>query len=211
MAGKKKDKQAWILFIVTFLVSLIIITYFIKSMSPDVDVEIGGEHSQRTEEETDSDVKQAIDDRLRWIQMEDNLPGVSKRDELNNEEQINEQEENVKKPELAPIEYINPHTEKNKITTPPVPLNKQEPQVSEPVKQEPFKMSKVYVGSYATIEQAIQAQNNLMNATTTVSPFVKEVNGQYVLQAGSYTNSAKANALAKELNSLGFNANVVKE
>ena len=51
MAQSKKVKQTWVLFIVTFLVSLIVITYFIKSMSPDVDVEIGGEDIQNTEEQ----------------------------------------------------------------------------------------------------------------------------------------------------------------
>ena len=69
MARSRKVKQTWVLFIVTFLVSLIVITYFIKSMSPDVDVEIGGEDTQNTsvEESSESDVKKAIDDRLRWI------------------------------------------------------------------------------------------------------------------------------------------------
>lgn len=59
MARSRKVKQTWVLFIVTFLVSLIVITYFIKSMSPDVDVEIGGEDTQNTsvEESSESDVK----------------------------------------------------------------------------------------------------------------------------------------------------------
>ena len=57
MARSRKVKQTWVLFIVTFLVSLIVITYFIKSMSPDVDVEIGGEDTQNTsvEESSESD------------------------------------------------------------------------------------------------------------------------------------------------------------
>ncbi len=72
-------------------------------------------------------------------------------------------------------------------------------------------MSKVFVGSYPTIEQAIQAQNQLMSTTVSVSPFVKEVNGVYVLQAGSYADAGKAEAVAREINSLGFHARVVKE
>lgn len=57
----KKVKQTAALFIVTFLVSLIVITYFIKSFSPNVDVEIGGEsdEQQTVEENTDSDVKKS--------------------------------------------------------------------------------------------------------------------------------------------------------
>ena len=216
--NSKKVKQTWALFIVTFLVSLIIITYFIKSFSPNVDVEIGGEEEQTIEESSsDSDVKKAIDDRLRWIQMEDNMPGASKRDENANEDitymdteknkdQENKTQENAdqktQQNEMAPIEYVN---QKHQIQQPPVPKQTAAPQA------EPFKMSKVYVGSYPTIEQAIQAQNKLMSTSTSVSPFVKEVNGSYVLQAGSYASPNKAEAVSREINSLGFHARVVKE
>lgn len=222
MSQSKKVKQTFVLFIVTFLVSLIVITYFIKSMSPDVDVEIGGQELQQTEEQTtDSDVKQAIDDRLRWIQMEDNMPGVSKREDglseevtyepadKKSQEQQNKQEDSSKAKvvkqnanELQPIEYVAPQSHEEAAPKPPVPV--------QPA-AEPFKMSKVYVGSYPTIEQAIQAQNKLMSTSISVSPFVKEVNGSYVLQAGSYANAGKAEAVAREINSLGFHARVVKE
>ena len=50
-----------------------------------------------------------------------------------------------------------------------------------------------------------------MNTSISVSPFVKEVNGTYVLQAGSYANAGKAEAVSREINSLGFHARVVKE
>ena len=149
--------------------------------------------------------------------MEDKMPGVSKREDGESEEinyEHNEQnknnanhqkEESVKgtENELAPIEYVN-KPEPQQELEPPVPA------VPEP-KKEVFKMSKVYVGSYPTIEQAIQAQNQLMNATVSVSPFVKEVNGVYVLQAGSYADAGKAEAVSREINSLGFHARVVKE
>ena len=226
MARSRKVKQTWVLFIVTFLVSLIVITYFIKSMSPDVDVEIGGEDTQNTsvEESSESDVKKAIDDRLRWIQMEDNMPGVSKREDgttaedvmyessdkdkskNSNENADKQKQENKQNPaELAPVEYVNSQ-QHQPVLQPPVPA-----QPNAQPAAEPFKMSKVYVGSYPTIEQAIQAQNKLMNTSISVSPFVKEVNGTYVLQAGSYANAGKAEAVSREINSLGFHARVVKE
>ena len=227
MARSRKVKQTWVLFIVTFLVSLIVITYFIKSMSPDVDVEIGGEDTQSTpvEESSESDVKKAIDDRLRWIQMEDNMPGVSKREDgttggdveyessdkdksrnLNENADKQKEENKQNSSELAPVEYVNPQQHQPALQ-PPIPS---EPNASQPA-AEPFKMSKVYVGSYPTIEQAIQAQNKLMNTSISVSPFVKEVNGTYVLQAGSYANAGKAETVSREINSLGFHARVVKE
>ncbi len=216
----KKMKQTMALFIVTFLISLIVITYFIKSFSPNVDVEIGGEaEEQQVDESTsESDVKKAIDDRLRWIQMEDNMPGAAKREddkasgEINYEPtqtkdlediatEVSERANNTEKAkQLEPVEYKGP--QHATTVTPPVPAKPQ---------AEPPKMSKVYVGSYPTIEQAIQAQNKLMNTSISVSPFVKEVNGSYVLQAGSYANAGKAEAVSREINSLGFHARVVKE
>lgn len=225
MANSSKIKQTIALFVVTFLVSLIVITYFIKSMSPDVDVEIGGgEENTMQQDDTDSEVKQPIDDRLRWIQMEDNMPGVSKRDDGQSEEieykttdnqDKNQEEEKVREAKtqtsdettepgaLAPIEYVAP--QQTTSPAPPVPVQSSRSQTDE------FKMSKVFVGSYPTIEQAIQAQNRLMNTNISVSPFVKEVNGSYVLQAGSYANAHKAEAVAKEISAAGFQARVVKE
>ncbi len=226
MSKSSRAKQAIALFLVTFLVSLIVITYFIKSMSPDVDVEIGGSNEQTVEQEdTDSEVKQPIDDRLRWIQMEDNMPGASKREDgqnddieyKTNDKQSNNQDEKVRESQepsdpnaLEPIEYADPDSglqESTKTSAPPIPMQTTRSQTAE----EPFKMSKVFVGSYPTIEQAIQAQNRLMNTNISVSPFVKEVNGSYVLQAGSYANAHKAEAVANEISAAGFPARVVKE
>ena len=179
-------------------------------MSPDVDVEIGGSNEQTVEQEdTDSEVKQPIDDRLRWIQMEDNMPGASKREDgqnddieyKTNDKQSNNQDEKVRESQepsdpnaLEPIEYADPDSglqESTKTSAPPIPMQT--------------------TRSYPTIEQAIQAQNRLMNTNISVSPFVKEVNGSYVLQAGSYANAHKAEAVANEISAAGFPARVVKE
>ncbi len=208
----KKVQQTFLLFIVTFLVSLVVITYFIKSFSPNVDVEIGGEAEnveQTTINDTDSDVKQAIDDRLKWIQLEDNMPTTEDKkqsEEYNNEDEAEEVKatEKIKKSKNEELDAIElDTTAKPQKLKPPVP--------AQPQTATPPKMSKVYVGSYTTIEQAIQAQNKLMNTSTSVSPFVKEVNGVYVLQAGSYANANKAEEISREINSLGFSARVVRE
>lgn len=228
MATSNKVKQTVALFLVTFLISLIVITYFIKSMSPDVDVEIGGESEQTVEQDgTDSEIKQPIDDRLRWIQMEDNMPGASKRQDGESQDieyksTENGKEDVVKQPEskdkeksksdsdtVTPFEYTNPNNQKP-IATPPTPVQSMQNKQPAPSADE-FKMSKVYVGSYPTIEQAIQAQNKIMNTSISVSPFVKEVNGSYVLQAGSYANAHKAEAVAREISAAGFPTRVVKE
>ena len=131
------------------------------------------------------------------------MPGASKREDTENNDETNTNEK-VRKPEnvLKDKEHTSSTEEiTQKPTTPPTPI----------VPIELAKMSKIYVGNYATIEQAIQAQNKLMNATNSVSPFVKEINGTYVLQVGSYANPTKAEAVAKEINALGFQTKIVKE
>lgn len=221
--SQKKAKQTIALFIITFLITLIGVTYLIKSFSPNVDVEIGGEElTTETGDESDepeSDFKKAIDDRLKWIQLEDNMPGVSKRGDEEKAEEVEyetaktatnqESTASAKKEEPAgpeitlpkahETEYVNPQ---NVRTAPPIPKT---------AAVEPYKMTKVYVGSYATIEQAIQAQNHLMNAPIGISPFVKEVNGSYVLQAGSFASVEKAENVANQIRQAGFSARVVSE
>lgn len=211
----KKVQQTFVLFIVTFLVSLVVITYFIKSFSPNVDVEIGGEADnveQATTDDSDSDVKQAIDDRLKWIQLEDNMPTETE-NKKQNEDYDNENEivKQTEKSTTKSKKTKNEELEAIELETTVKPQNLQPPTPAQPQVATPPKMSKVYVGSYATIEQAIQAQNKLMQTSTSVSPFVKEVNGTYVLQAGSYANSKKAEEISKEINTLGFSAKVVRE
>ena len=220
---QRKAKQTIALFVITFLVTLIGVTYLIKSFSPNVDVEIGGEElttdEQSGEDEPESDFKKAIDDRLKWIQLEDNMPGVSKRGDEEKEQEIEYKTSNsdnntdsaeqkpkeepagpeITLPTAAETEYVNPQ---NVRTAPPIP---------KPAPVEPYTMTKVYVGSYATIEQAIQAQNHLMSTSIGISPFVKEVDGVYVLQAGSFASSAKAENVANQIRQAGFSARVVSE
>lgn len=226
MAGRnsRKMKQTFVLFMITFFITLMVVIYFIKSYSPNVDVEIGGEqaNTQQTEETSEFDVKKAIDDRLKWIQLEDNMPGVSKREgdgeedikyetpdtknkkDTKSEKKASNKEEQYGEEITLPQEtheLINPQRIKPQAPVPPV--HSAAPQ--------PFKMTKVYVGNYSTIEQAIQAQNRLMESNHALSPFVKEVNGSYVLQVGSYASAQKAEAAVKEVNQSGFAARAVQE
>lgn len=221
--SERKTKQTIALFVITFLITLMGVTYLIKSFSPNVDVEIGGEDDTMQSDEPQSDFKKAIDDRLKWIQLEDNMPGVSKRTESEQTDEITyetadstaqetkSEQKTVQKEEPAgavitlqkekDIEYVKPQSVR---TAPPIPT-------PHPTSPEPFKMTKVYVGHYSTIEQAIQAQNHLMNAPIGISPFVKEVNGAYVLQAGSFASVQKAESIAGQINQAGFSARVVQE
>lgn len=219
--NSRKMRQGFVLFTITFLLTLMAVTYVIKNYSPNVDVEIGGEseNAMTYDESGDIEPKKAVDDRLKWIQLEDNMPGVSKREgeedskdetavEQNVSTQNKEEEQQTEQKEQTANEITLPAEEVS------IPQNNDN-RVKSPVQLEntarPFKMAKVYVGSYTSIEQAIQAQNKLMETNLAVSPFVKEVNGTYVLQVGSYANMTKAETLVQEINAAGFNATIVQE
>lgn len=218
--AQRKTKQTIALFIATFLVTLVGVVYLIKSFSPNVDVEIGGEEEYEQNEEPLSDSKGAVDDRLKWIQLEDNMPGVSKRSENSETDEITyepsefvskQEDKHTKQEEILDEEITlpqNTHAEQVRThahSAPPVPP------VPKLAQAEPFKMTKVYVGHYETIEQAIQAQNKLMNTSIGVSPFVKDIGGAYVLQAGSFASIQKAESVAEQLNLAGFSARIVQE
>lgn len=71
---------------------------------------------------------------------------------------------------------------------------------------------KVYIGSYSTLEQARVAQNIIQDANLGVTSFVKtSSSGAYTIQVGSYTDQAKATALANELKRNHFPARMVQE
>ena len=75
----------------------------------------------------------------------------------------------------------------------------------------PVTMSKVVLGSYATPMQARLVSDTLIEMDLNVSPFIKEKNGRYVLQVGSFSDPAKAEGLVQELKSKGFDARAVNE
>lgn len=72
---KKKKKRTGlrylILFTLVFISALFGLSYIVKSYSPDVDVAIGNNEALTLSEE-DIDVEmRTIDERLKWIQLED--------------------------------------------------------------------------------------------------------------------------------------------
>ena len=213
--NSRKMRQGFVLFTITFLLTLVAVTYVIKNYSPNVDVEIGGEQESQAAYDEDDGIepKKAVDDRLKWIQLEDNMPGVSKRD---GEEEIKYEETDEQKLAAKEEKRIEEKEQQQKeITMPTEQTESTDTPVKTPIQtqngSQPFKMAKIYVGSYSSIEQAIQAQNRLMETNLSVSPFVKEVNGTYVLQVGSYANINKAEALVRDINAAGFSATLVQE
>lgn len=216
---KAKNKRVLYLFFATFFLSMFIVGFLIKTLSPNVDVEIGDDVDTASEETVEEQPK-GVDDRLKWIQFEDNMPGVSKR--LSMEENTAEEpsyEGQVKdKLDERVKEFKNPTSKQNdqqenvssKKLAPPVPTS------SEVIKHvnassEPLRMTKVVIGYYSSVEQAISVQNRLIDSNLNISPFVKEVNGYYVVQAGSYANKQKAQTLQAEISGMGFPAKLITE
>ncbi len=213
---KAKNKKTIYIFFVTFFFSMFIVGFIVKTLTPNVDVEIGDGVSGEQEADVDEENK-GIDNRLKWIQFEDNMPGVSKR--LGSTEQENTTSESeTYQDDIAKLEErvrqaqttIKTETTQESKSTPPVPkASDVAKQINAP--SIPVRMSKVYIGYYTSIEQAITTQNKIMDAGLNINPFVKEVNGYYVVQAGSYSNKQKAQSIAGEISSLGFPAKVISE
>ena len=207
--NKEKQNKIITIFLTTFLVSFIFISLVVKNL-PEIDVEIG-----KNAEETDVDNSEqgSVDERLRWIQFEDNMPGVSTRfttteetaqeDGKQNEDNVIEYDEDVKsvnvptKKEDAVIKVDKAQPTETKMPAPAAPVVN--------------KISKVYVGQYTTIEQAIAMQNRLTEAGLDLAPFVKKVGGNYVVQIGSYASAQKAQSVAESVQNAGFAARVVSE
>lgn len=216
---KKKDtsKKGVLLAVTTFFATLLVFTIIAKILSPDVDVTIGEDSATETKE-TGLGVKRFIDDRLKMIQMEDNSTNTQKKAEEAKESLYTETiididsreiEEKVvvpRKKELNSYESIE--EEPMQTRTPPRPSSKD---LSMPFESQPVKTSKVFVGRYATIEQAKVAQEILLDAGLDITPFVKNMGSYYTLQVGSYSSRAKAQGLASELQQNNFPARIVSE
>lgn len=217
---KKTDnsKNGVLVGITTFFVALLFFTVVAKSLSPNVDVSIGDD-SQTDAKETGLGVKKFIDERLKLIQMEDNSAGVSIKNDgkkSSNEDSgfdkyFQNNEEKVKVPQNNQSESSDTYDEEpmQQPVAKRIPPRPSARDLSNPF--ESPKMSKVYVGRYATVEQAKVAQEILMDAGLGITPFVKDMGGTYTLQVGSYASRAKAEGLASELQRNSFPARIVQE
>jgi len=70
---------------------------------------------------------------------------------------------------------------------------------------------KVYVGNYDSAAQAEVAKVIIAEAGLSMNTFVKNINGSYTLQAGSYSSQDTAFAVAEDLLKNNFPARVVAE
>lgn len=200
------------IFVVALVFGIVFISIMLKSVSPNIDLDNGDEHvasmNQRgdeNEEEYDS-IRSQIDQRLKMIQNEEEMPGVSDRGYESDEEiveRLRRNEEQTKKIEVEKVTKEDAE-KRNNVKVEPVSI----PTVEAP---KPNTISKIYIGQYSDMQKAIEMQNNIINSGLTVTPVIKEVNGYYTIQAGAFTNYDSAKNLAIQLENAGFSAKIVKE
>ena len=207
---KKKNKRNFgyfYLFTFVFIIVLISLSYILKSYSPDIDVEIGNNDALTlSESEMDVEIK-SIDERLKWIQMEDEMPTVAKRE--NEEKPKDEKEENKSieseteppKPSIEDIKQQRPDFRNISPATPPVI----------PLPERPITATKVYLGSFSSLEEAMEIQNRIKHEEPSLEPFIKAIRDTYIVQLGSFSDKEKAEALIIKLKDKGYTPKIIHE
>lgn len=223
---KQKDVTAQnvlTVFVTTFLIMLVFFIGAAKHITPNVDVAIG-ENSATDAKDSGLGVKGFIDNRLKSIQSEDTSDIAKKIEEkmsstFEEEDDDNyfskELEEKVKIPvkkvkqEIVQLKDID--EEKNVTKPSSAPMLKPTVKITTvPNETTVPTVVKVVVGSYSTLDQAKVAQTALQDSALGVSPFIKNLNGTYTLQVGSFSSEEKAQALANELLRNNFPARIIK-
>ena len=215
---KNKDVTAQnilTVFTTTFLIMLVFFIGAARKITPNVDVSIG-EDSAVDAKESGLGVKGFIDNRLKAIQSEDSNIMTKKIEEARNklEEDTEDEyfdntlEEKVKLPvkkvkqEVKQVaQEVQQSQEQKTVAQPPKPV--EIPTAYNPV-------VKVVVGSYSSIDQAKVAQSILQESGLGVTPFIKNIQGTYTLQVGSFSSEAKAQSLANELLKHNYPARIIK-
>ena len=209
--NKRKNKKSFgylYLFAFVFFVVLIGLSYILKSYSPDIDVAIGNNEALTlSESEMGVEIK-SIDERLKWIQMEDEMPSVAKRDnEEKQEEKTDVTEdrsvEKAEKPPIPSIEDIKNQRPDFRNISPATPVI--------PLPERPVTITKVYLGSYSSLEEAMIIQNKISNEEPELEPFIKAIRDTYIVQLGSFADKEKATALIIKLKEKGYNPKIISE
>lgn len=240
LQNKNNLKPLIFTFLGTFIVFFFAFTVLLPILTPQVDIPaLTDEHS--TSSVDSNDFKGRIDPRLSSIENEENaappklkmeIPvkdqqtpdgqtavdgqntdGYSTTDPQEPQDSVPGEENNLDY--NTPDSYTQPQKTTNKnvkpITVANIPPRPKTSQQYTGETSKPITMSKVILGSYGTPMQARLVSDTLIEMDLNVAPFIKEKNGRYVLQVGSFSDPAKADGLVQELQNKGFNARTVNE
>ncbi len=232
---KNNTLKYLILFTAVFSVTLFAISYFVDLLTPDADVAIGNSEPITLSGSDMSIEEKTIDERLRWIQEEDELPSLGvnepqlyKPQDLAEQKEIEKEPKEIKKVIEKPkkINYDEVIADNKTLET--KPIKKEQNQKIDFIKADfrkaaetsgvvpkPIKpvnsISKVFIGHFSTVEEAVEAQNNIVRENLDVIPFVKAVSNYYVVQIGSFSDKDKAEALADKFKSRGYSSRVISD
>jgi len=163
--------------------------------------------------------KGQIDDRLRFIAMQDDDKVLLREretspleEELSEPDEIitflNNESEEIKKSKFE--EYNELHKKKLKQDKLNEENNPNElPSTKETVKNSALNL-KVVIGSFAT-KEAAQEELLLISSQFTAPPFIKLLNGKYVLQVASFKTPETAYEFANSLRQQGYSARIIEE
>lgn len=233
---KKGPNKDMTVFVSVFIIGLLIILGFAKILSPNVDVGISDDTEVSSTMDDDSDDNSygsVIDERLKRIQMDDSGKKVGDEDMFSPEldEKVvlpNHRKKTVGQMEAEMADMLKSQKAEqkaqetqSKVTQPSTQdqakhsQNAQTQQAAIPVTSHqaptPAQIvnAKVVVGYYATEKQAEVAKSIIQDAGLGVTPIVKNLNGYYTLQVGSYTSREKAQQAANNLLKSNFPARVI--
>ena len=202
---KKGPNKDVLVFVSVFVAALLVILGFAKILSPDVDVAISVNNETTISEDSDNEsLSSAIDERLRKLKMEDEgkkegeeemfSPELDEKVVLPHQKRKTVGEIEAEKSDIKQLTVndLNNAQDNNKQPehheAAPKPVQKPVT-VSMP---EQIVNAKVVVGYYASEKQAEVAKSIIQDAGLGVTPLVKNLNGYYTLQVGSYSSREKA-------------------
>lgn len=210
-----------LLFITVFLGALFTFMYFVNSYSPDVDVTIGNNEAMTlSESEMDFEIK-TIDERLKWIQTEDEMPSVALRNS-NSEvelETISKAPEKKSKNKDKDKDKDKNNKEKPMRENKILDLSPRKIELSEIIKEQTMQeqngneviipppiptLTKVYLGHYSSADDATAIQKQVEYDFPEISPFIKNVDGEYIVQLSSFSNKDKAKIFVDRLKEKGY-------
>lgn len=239
--NKRTKKRLLMLFLTTFSAVLMMFLVIANLITPEIDIPALDNDYDKMSDVRSSDFKKRIDSRLQQIKVDDDAPTrlVEKQDKTKekpkkkeediiknffaNAEKIKDDiikldfsgEENAEppvpesapdEPEVIKLEQPKPKAPKvvEKPTTPPPP-----PAPYPPMQVKP-KRYKVLVGQFNSPEEARRLSETIAKSSG-VKPFIKNHNGRYCVQVGSYGEAQKAQNVAGGYQMKSYPVSVVND
>ena len=142
-------------------------------------------------------------------------PKVKTKEAFTMENKKDKEETDIKKDEKSTDKKVDKKEEKKEAPVPTIAdIKKQSddfrsiPAAAPVISAPKPSVTKVYLGKYSSIEEAMSAQSSVASAEPSIVPFIKSQNDHYIVQLGSFSDKAKADALVMKLQAKGFNPKI---